>query len=184
VIVSPGRKAGHLDRIVGDLLEDPERDDIGESNTPPVHTPQQVMELARECGRASDPVIRERIACIYALSHALDWTAERATAAAAAGRQPGVESSIGYVGGVRLLRLIRDLVVEISGPAGLLAGPDGARDGDVAMTVLTVPCHGIQGGSEQVQMNILGERMLGLPKEPQVDRDVPFRDIVTGTQAR
>jgi hypothetical protein len=87
-----------------------------------------------------------------------------------------VESSIGYVGGVRLLRLIRDLVAEISGPAGLLTGSDGACEGDVAMTVVTVPCHGIQGGSEQIQMNILGERMLGLPKEPQVDRDVPFRE--------
>ena len=182
VIVSPGSKAGHLDRIVGELLDDPERDDIGESNTPPIHTPQQLIELARECKRAEDPVIRERIAHAYALSEALDWTAERAAAVAAAGGQPGVESSIGYVGGVRLLRLIRDLVAEISGPAGLLTGADGARGGDVAMTVVTVPCHGIQGGSEQIQMNILGERMLGLPKEPQVDRDVPFRDIVTGTQ--
>lgn len=184
VIVSPGRKAGHLDRVVGDLLEDPDRDDIGESNTPPLHTPQQVMALAREAGRAGDPIVRERIARMYALSQALDWTAERAAAAAAAGRQPGVESSIGYVGGVRLLRLIRDLVVDITGPAGLLTGSDGAHDGDVAMTVLTVPCHGIQGGSEQVQMNILGERMLGLPKEPQVDRDMPFRDIITSTRGR
>ena len=180
VIVSPGKKAGHLDRIVGDLLESPDRDDIGESNTPPVHTPQQLIALARECDRSDDPIIRERIARGYAMSEALDWTAERAAAAAAAGRQPGVESSIGYVGGVRLLRLIRDLVAEIAGPAGLLTGPDGAQDGDVAMTVLTVPCHGIQGGSEQIQMNILGERMLGLPKEPQVDRDAPFREVVTG----
>jgi len=184
VIVSPGEKAGHLDRVVGDLLEDPERDEIGESNTPPLHTPEQLIALAQECGRAGDPVIRERIARVYAMSEALEWTAERAAAAAAAGRQPGVESSIGYVGGVRLLRLLRDLVAEIAGPAGLLTGRDGASEGDVAMTVVTVPCHGIQGGSEQIQMNILGERMLGLPKEPQVDRDMPFRDIVTGTQRR
>ena len=57
------------------------------------------------------------------MAGALRWTAERAEVAEAAGRQPGAESSIGYVGGVRLLRLIRDLAVEMAGPAGLLTGP-------------------------------------------------------------
>jgi hypothetical protein len=61
-IVAPGKKAGHLDRIVGDLLEDPDRDDIGEANTPPLHTPQHLIDLARRCDRANDPMIRERIA--------------------------------------------------------------------------------------------------------------------------
>jgi alkylation response protein AidB-like acyl-CoA dehydrogenase len=183
-IVSPGERAGHLDRVVGDLLEDPDRDEIGEANTPPLHTPEHLMALARRCGSDDDPIVRVRIARVYAMSESLRWTAERAAAAAAAGRQPGVESSIGYVGSVRMLRLIRDLVAEIAGPAGLLTGPDGSADGDVAMTIVTVPCHGIQGGSEQIQMNILGERVLGLPKEPQVDRDIPFREIVTDATPR
>ena len=182
LLVTAGERAGHLDRRVGDVLEDDRRDDIGETNTPPVHTTERVIELAREWGRASDPVTRDRLARLYAMSEALHWTGERALAAAAAGRQPGAESSIGYVGGARLLRLIRDLAAEITGPAGLLTGPEAPCDGDVAMTVVTVPAHGIQGGSEQVQMNIMGERVLGLPKEPQVDRDLPFREIVTGTQ--
>jgi alkylation response protein AidB-like acyl-CoA dehydrogenase len=181
-LVAAGERAGHLDRRVGDVLEDEGRDDIGESNTPPIHTPEQVIALAREWARTDDPVTRQRVARIYALSEALRWTGERAEAAATAGRQPGTESSVGYVGGVRLLRLIRDLVIQVTGPAGLLTGPDAPCDGDVAMTVTTVPAHGIQGGSEQIQMNILGERILGLPKEPQVDRDLPFREIVTGTQ--
>jgi alkylation response protein AidB-like acyl-CoA dehydrogenase len=184
VIVAAGERAGQLDRRVGDVLEDSTRDDIGEANTPPIHTPEHLIELARECGRSTDPIVRQRLARVYVMSEALRWTGERAAAAAAAGRQPGSESSVGYVGGVRLLRLIRDLSLEVTGPAGLLAGPDAPWCGDVAMTVLTVPAHGIQGGSEQVQLNIMGERMLGLPKEPQVDRDVPFREIVTGAWRR
>jgi alkylation response protein AidB-like acyl-CoA dehydrogenase len=182
VIVAPGDKGGYLERQVGEVMEDYRRDELDEANTPPVHTAERLVELAREWGRNRDPVVRQRLAHVYAMAGALRWTAERAEAAEAAGRQPGAESSIGYVGGVRLLRLIRDLAVEMAGPAGLLTGPDAPSEGEISMTVLTVPCHGIQGGSEQIQMNILGERVLGLPKEPQVDRDVPFRESVSRTR--
>ena len=177
VVVLPGTKVGHLDRRAGDVLRDETRDDIGHANTPPVHTPEQLIALARKFGRADDPMIRQRIARVFALSEALRLTEERAFAAASAGHGRGAESSIGYVGAVRMLRLMRDLAADIAGPAGVLVGPSAPCGGDVAMTVMTVPCHGIQGGSEQIQLNILGERVLGLPKEPQVDRDMPFRDI-------
>jgi len=177
VIVSPGEKAGYLDKSAGEVVEDASRSGGDEANTPPIHRPEALIELARQCGRANDPVIRDKLVRIFALSEALRWTAKRSAAASSQGAPAGPESSIGYVGGVRLLRMIRDLAPEIAGLAGLLIGDDAPMAGDVAMTVLTVPCHGIQGGSEQIQRNIIGERVLGLPREPQLDRDVPFREL-------
>jgi alkylation response protein AidB-like acyl-CoA dehydrogenase len=175
--VVAGPKGGNLDRIVGDvLLEEPD-DDMGGANTPPVHTPDALIALAREYGRSSDATIRQRIAQVYAQSEALRFTGMRARAAAEAGQPPGPESSIAYLGGVKVIRLYRDLSADIAGPAGLLLGPDAPDEGAVALTVITAPCHGIQGGSEQIQRNIIGEGILGLPKEPQVDRDIPFRDV-------
>jgi alkylation response protein AidB-like acyl-CoA dehydrogenase len=67
-------------------------------------------------------------------------------------------------------------VGEIAGPAAMLWG-DALGD-----TITTAAAHGIQGGSEQIQRNVIGERLLGLPREPQVDRDVAFRDLKVGTQ--
>ena len=184
VIVAPGDKGGYLTRQTGEVMEDARRDELDEANTPPIHTAERLVELAWEWGRNRDPIVRQRLAHVYAMAGALRWTTERAEAAEAAGRQPGAESSIGYVGGVRLLRLMRDLAVEMAGPAGLLTGPDAPTGGEISMTVLTVPCHGIQGGSEQIQMNILGERVLGLPKEPQVDRNVPFGALMSRPRER
>jgi alkylation response protein AidB-like acyl-CoA dehydrogenase len=176
--VAGGEKAGNLDRTVGDVLDAGLDDGVGNANTPPFHSPEALIALARDFGRTDDPVIRQELARIYALSEALRLTERRVQAAEDRGGSSGAASSIGYLGGVRLLRRFRDAVGSIAGPAGTLSGPQGAAGGEVATTILTVPCHGIQGGSEQIQMNIIGERILGLPKEPQVDRDVPFRETL------
>jgi alkylation response protein AidB-like acyl-CoA dehydrogenase len=181
-----GVKAGNLDRRVGDVvaeaLQEAAGGDVSTANTPPIHGTDQLLALARQYGRADDPVIRQRIACVHALSEALRLTALRGRAAARTGRPPGAESSISYLGGVQVIRRYRDLVADIAGPAAMRFDPHAPGANPVAMTVLTAPCHGIQGGTEQIQRNIIGERILGLPKEPAVDRQIPFRDIRVGTQ--
>ncbi len=181
-----GEKGGNLDRPVSEVLAEARAavalgEDVTGANTPPIHTPEQLISLARRHGRDRDPVIRQKIARVYGFSEALRFTGLRAQAAAQIGKPAGVESSISYLGGVRVLRLCRDLVGEIAGPAATLTAASGPAE-PVSTTILTVPCHGIQGGSEQIQMNIIGERILGLPKEPQVDRGVAFRDLKIGTQ--
>ncbi|MHB1583425.1 MAG: acyl-CoA dehydrogenase family protein [Acidimicrobiales bacterium] len=176
VTVEAGRRAGNLVRRVGDVLaEAAGATEMGGANTPPVSTPADLVELARRHDRDRDPLVRQRIAAVRAASEALRLNGLRAAAVSAAGGEPGAERSVNYLGAVRVLREVRDLAGAIVGPAATLMGPGAPDAGDVAMTIMTVPCHGIQGGSEQIQMNILGERVLGLPKEPQVDRDAPFQ---------
>jgi hypothetical protein len=64
----------------------------------------------------------------------------------------------------------------------MLTGSDAPLNGMLAEMALFAPAVSIYGGSDEVQHNIIGERVLGLPKEPSTDRDVPFRDLKVGTQ--
>ncbi|MFP5070602.1 hypothetical protein ACLFMI_13145 [Pseudonocardia nantongensis] len=60
--------------------------------------------------------------------------------------------------------------------------PDDAPAAELALGINSAPSSSIAGGTNEVQHNIIGERILGLSKEPQVDRDVPFRELRVGTQ--
>jgi alkylation response protein AidB-like acyl-CoA dehydrogenase len=179
----PGERNGQLDLTVSEVKEWLATQRRAQTAFPLGSAPA-LIDLAKEFGRLDDPTIRERIVRLYCLAEAARLTAARAKAAADAGRAPGPESSLGYVAGVKLARMTRDLGLDIIGANGMLIDADGAHDRAVAMMALSSLVHGIQGGTEQIQRNILGERVLGLPKEPQVDRDIPFRELVVGTQRR
>jgi alkylation response protein AidB-like acyl-CoA dehydrogenase len=179
----PGRRNGQLDTTVADVKQKLATERRGQTAFPLGSAPA-LIDLAREYGRLDDPTIRDRIVQLHCLAEVSRLTGLRAKAAAEAGRPPGPESSLGYVAGVKIARTTRDLGLDIIGASGMLNGSDSARDGAVVMMALSSLIHGIQGGSEQIQRNILGERVLGLPKEPQVDRDIPFRDLMVGTQRR
>jgi hypothetical protein len=64
----------------------------------------------------------------------------------------------------------------------MLAGPGTTGGGEVQHRALSSPGASIAGGTDEIQRGIVGERLLGLPKEPRTDRDVPFKDLTIGTQ--
>jgi alkylation response protein AidB-like acyl-CoA dehydrogenase len=68
--------------------------------------------------------------------------------------------------------------MEILGPDGLLWHPDGPNEGRYAEALVFSTASSIYGGTDEVQRNIIGERVLGLPREPSADRGIPFRDVL------
>ena len=77
---------------------------------------------------------------------------------------------------------MRDAGLAIMGPHGMLFGADAPEGGLFHKYALFVQAGSIAGGSDEVMRNILGERALGLPKEPDDSRDRPFRELRVGTQ--
>ena len=134
-------------------------------------------ERARAHGVAGDPAVRQAIARVHTLARVADWTASRATAARSLGRPPGPEGSIGKLAASGIARAAARAHGLIAGAAGLLSGTEGATGGVIAEILVSVPAASIAGGTDEIQHNILAERVLGLPKEPDVSTTVPFRDV-------
>jgi alkylation response protein AidB-like acyl-CoA dehydrogenase len=140
-----------------------------------------LIELARRRGKLEDPLVRQGIADVYIRTRILGFIGQRTRDAVKAGRAPGPEGSVAKLVGALLARRTSDLGIAIAG-AGGQAWED-PRDTRWSLGVLSAPASRIAGGTDEVQRNIIGERVLGLPKEPQVDREIPFRELRVGTHA-
>jgi alkylation response protein AidB-like acyl-CoA dehydrogenase len=143
-----------------------------------------LVELARRAGVAHVPAQRERLAELYAHERALELLNARMRQETTAGEPPGARGSVAKLAGALLLRRAVRVAGEIAGAAAVAWEPDDARAAELALAVNAAPASGIAGGTNEIQHNIIGERVLGLPKEPQVDRDVPFRELKVGTQRK
>jgi alkylation response protein AidB-like acyl-CoA dehydrogenase len=136
-----------------------------------------VLDRARAAGRLSDPVLRDEMMQLLSFHRAAGWTADRAKAARALGRPPGSEGSIGKLALSEVARRCNRVHSMITGAQGMLRdGPD-PLDAVVAEVLVSTPAQSIAGGTDEIQHNILGENVLGLPKDPSADRGVPFRDV-------
>ncbi len=130
-----------------------------------------VAALGRETGAASDPVLRQELAATYARFQVARFLGYRVQTALSQGKAPGPESSILKLLYSQHVARTADLVLAMQGAAGMLG------DGFWHTFFLNNWASRIGGGTDQIQRNIIGERVLGLPKEPAVDREIPFSEL-------
>jgi alkylation response protein AidB-like acyl-CoA dehydrogenase len=123
-------------------------------------------EIVDRYDAASDPVRRQRLMQILSNRRASRLSSQRAAAAARAGGQPGPEISTLKLLGTTTAREIRDIALESMGPDGMLWGDDTYDGGQFLAYAMFTPALSIAGGTDEVQRNIMGERVLGLPREP------------------
>jgi alkylation response protein AidB-like acyl-CoA dehydrogenase len=135
------------------------------------------VEVARHYRCTGDPEIRQRLAAAYTRFEILKWLGQRAQAAGRTGRPLGPESSVAKLAVSEHTARNGDLALAIEGAHAMLSGRDAFEDGFWQQQFLGQWGIRIGGGTEQVQRNILGERVLGLPSEPRPDKTEPFRDI-------
>jgi len=127
----------------------------------------QLIGLARGSGRTGDPVVRQRLAQVITELELIRQTGARARAAARQGRRPGPEGSGAKLRGSSAMKELADLALDLEGAAGLVG------TGEWQTLFLTSPSLSIRGGTDEIQRNILAERVLGLPAEPRLDKGPP-----------
>lgn len=164
-----------------------ERLAVGDESRPDIN---DLIAFARSWQRADgsrpidDAAARHRIADWYARSQGVRNTRFRAITALSRGQTPGPEASIGrLVNAIKQQEMAR-FAVEQMGAAGMLTGPDGILGGVFQQSLLTSPAGRIAGGTSEILRNIIAERVLGLPADIRVDKDMAFQDIRQGSERR
>lgn len=158
-----------------------ERSIMGDSGRGPRNSSHadSLVELAREHGRLDDPVIRDSLATVLALRELNRLNNARAKASTSIGTSSSI-MSLGKLAMSDILHTEARVKTDIIGAEALLAGPDHPEADDINFLTLNAYFTSIGGGTDQIQRNIIGERVLGLPGEPRLDKDIAFKDVVSG----
>ena len=160
----------HERRLMGDLAR------TSKSSGDLKPDSNSLIGMARAAGRLSDSHLRQEIAVVEGYAAVNRWNTRRAKNTA-----DKVEAatllSLGKIAMSRILHETARVQTEIAGGETMLAGPDHPVGDAITFRALNAYFTSIGGGTDQIQRNIVGERILGLPKEPEPYRDTAFRDL-------
>ncbi len=160
-----------------------ERLAVGGSSGPDYKT---IMELARQTDTVGgsaikDGAFREKLADWYVAAEGLKMTRFRTMTALSRGQTPGAESSIGKIIAANQMQEMSNYGVELEDQYGILVDPaEAPMQAAFQQSLLWAPGLRIAGGTDEILKNIIAERVLGLPGDVRVDKDVAFKDVPSG----
>lgn len=140
-------------------------------------TADALIGEARRHGRLDDPLVRQDIMRIYSAEVCKSLVSALTRSRVKAGQAPGPGGSLGKLADAQIARMTREVAMRIGGPGSAAWRAEDPHGDRWAKTTLTSFASSIAGGTDEIQRNIIGDRVLGLPREPAVDRDVPFQDL-------
>ncbi len=136
-----------------------------------------LIALAHEQGRANDPLIREKLATLACYTDTGRWTARRAVDA----EDPATANRLALLGKVaqtRIVKLAAEIGMDLLGPEAMLWPPDGPDAGRFPEYFAFSSASSIYGGTDQIQRNVISERVLGLPREAGPSKTMPYREVL------
>jgi alkylation response protein AidB-like acyl-CoA dehydrogenase len=139
-----------------------------------------LIGMARHAGKLADAAVRQEIARVEGYAAVNRWNTRRAKATTDRA-EAATLLALGKIAMSRILHETAAVQTGIVGPESMLAGPENPVGDAVTFRTLNAYFTSIGGGTDQIQRNIVGERVLGLPKEPEPFKDAPFRDLPTGS---
>jgi len=123
--------------------------------------------------------VRSKLANWAVKASGLKYTSFRAISALSRGERPGPENSIGKLVAGSMIQDVAMYAMDLQGAAGMLTGEQAELAGKFQAMLLRAPGTRVEGGTDEIMRNIIAERVLGLPGDIRVDKDVPFNQIPT-----
>jgi alkylation response protein AidB-like acyl-CoA dehydrogenase len=141
-----------------------------------------LSSLAAKQGNGADPALRRKLAELYVRERSVSLFGQLLREEAMSGRDPGARGSVAKLAGAELGTYASLVAADVLGPA--VAASDSEEVREVLNAALSMPGSSVAGGTNEIQRNIIGERVLGLPKDPGVDRSTPFNQLRVGTMRK